>query len=92
MTRSVIWTLDSYTGVETSFTWGDVHAVDVAWTPQQRAVAHAENMTITGSLRVIGPVVLAPATVSVLGLGIGLVLDTEAWDFVQLWVQLVVLC
>jgi uncharacterized membrane protein len=42
----------------------------------------------TGSLRVLGPLVLAPATVAVLGLGIGLVLDTDAWDFGQLWVQL----
>src|SRR5207247_11460883 len=31
---------------------------------------------------------LAPATVAVLGLGIGLVVDTDAWDFGQLWVQL----
>ena len=42
----------------------------------------------TGSLRVLGPLVLGPATVAVLGLGIGLVVDTEAWDFGQLWVQL----
>jgi hypothetical protein len=32
--------------------------------------------------------VLAPATIAVLGLGIGLVVDTDAWDFGQLWVQL----
>jgi len=42
----------------------------------------------TGSLRFIGPLVLAPATVSVLALGIALVVDTDAWDFGQLWVQL----
>jgi uncharacterized membrane protein len=42
----------------------------------------------TGSLRVLGPLVLAPATVAVLGLGIWLVVDSEAWDFGQLWVQL----
>ena len=36
----------------------------------------------------LGPLVLGPATVAVLGLGIGLVVDTEAWDFGQLWVQL----
>ena len=42
----------------------------------------------TGSLRSIGPAVLAPATISVLGLGIGLVVDTDEWDFGQLWVQL----
>jgi uncharacterized membrane protein len=42
----------------------------------------------TGSLRVLGPLVLAPATLAVLALGIWLVLDSEAWDFGQLWVQL----
>jgi uncharacterized membrane protein len=42
----------------------------------------------TGSLRVLGPLVLAPATVAVLGLGMWLVVDSEAWDFGQLWLQL----
>jgi uncharacterized membrane protein len=42
----------------------------------------------TTSLRVIGPLALAPAAVSALGLGIGLVLDSAAWDFGQFWVQL----
>ncbi len=42
----------------------------------------------TSRMRVVGPLVLAPATVAVLGLGIGLVVDTDAWDFGQLWVQL----
>ena len=42
----------------------------------------------TASLRVLGPLVLAPATVSVLGLGIGLLLESEAWDFGQLWLRL----
>ena len=42
----------------------------------------------TGSLRVLGPLVLAPATLAVLGLGIGLVVDTDVWDFGQLWLQL----
>ena len=40
------------------------------------------------SLRVIGPVVLAPATIAVLGLGIWMVLNSAAWDFKQEWVQL----
>ena len=42
----------------------------------------------TGSLRVLGPLVLAPATIAVLGLGIGLVVDSDVWDFGQLWVGL----
>ena len=51
--------------------------------PDSRAIGR-----FTGSLRVLGPLVLAPATVAVLGLGLGLVLDSEAWNFGQLWVQL----
>ena len=41
-----------------------------------------------GSLRVLGPLVLAPATVAVLGFGVGLVLEGDAWSFDQFWVQL----
>jgi uncharacterized membrane protein len=40
------------------------------------------------NLRFIGPRVLAPATVAVFGLGLWLVLNSAAWDFGQLWVQL----
>ena len=39
-----------------------------------------------GLLRVVGPAVLAPATIAVLGLGVWLVLDSAAWDFGQAWV------
>jgi len=42
----------------------------------------------TATMRATAPFVLAPATVAVLGLGIGLVVDADAWDFGQLWVQL----
>jgi uncharacterized membrane protein len=51
----------------------------------------AERDTISGfvaSLAVIGPLILAPAMIAVLGLGIWLVLDSDAWDFGQAWVQL----
>jgi uncharacterized membrane protein len=41
-----------------------------------------------GNLRVIGPRVLAPATVGVLALGVWLVLESDGWGFEQLWVQL----
>jgi uncharacterized membrane protein len=40
------------------------------------------------SLRVIGPAILAPATIAVFGLGLWMVLDSTAWDFGQTWVQL----
>ena len=39
-------------------------------------------------LPVVGPRVLAPATIAVVGLGVWLVLDSTAWDFGQFWVQL----
>ena len=39
-------------------------------------------------LPVVGPRVLAPATIGVVGLGAWLVLDSAAWDFGQFWVQL----
>lgn len=38
------------------------------------------------NLRVVGPAVLAPASVTTLGLGVWLVLDSAAWDFGQAWV------
>jgi uncharacterized membrane protein len=41
-----------------------------------------------GSLRRIGPLVLAPAPVLLVGMGIWAVADSDAWDFGQLWVQL----
>ncbi len=41
-----------------------------------------------GNLRVIGPLVLAPATFGVVGLGVWMVLDSSAWEFGQFWVQL----
>jgi uncharacterized membrane protein len=40
------------------------------------------------SVRLIGPLVLAPATVAVTGFGVWLVIDSDAWDFGQTWVWL----
>jgi uncharacterized membrane protein len=42
----------------------------------------------TADLRALGPRVLAPATVAVVGLGVWLVLDSAAWGFGQVWVQI----
>ena len=47
--------------------------------------AHAVARFVS-NLRVIGPAVLAPSTVTTLGLGAWLVLDSVAWDFGQTWV------
>jgi uncharacterized membrane protein len=41
-----------------------------------------------GNLRVVGPVLFLPALLAVLGLGIWLVLDSNAWEFGQTWVWL----
>ncbi len=48
----------------------------------------SEVVRFIGSLRVIGPIVLAPAPVLVIGLGIWLVSDSASWDFDQTWVQI----
>lgn len=42
----------------------------------------------SASLRRIGPLTLAPATIAVVSLGIGLVLDSNAWHFSQGWIVL----
>jgi uncharacterized membrane protein len=40
------------------------------------------------SLRMIGPLVLAPAAVALVGFGIWLVVNSAAWDFGQTWIRL----
>jgi uncharacterized membrane protein len=40
------------------------------------------------ALRRVGPVLLAPATVATIGVGVWLVLESAAWDFGQFWIQL----
>src|SRR3954471_12599387 len=38
------------------------------------------------TLRVLGPAVLAPATIAVVGFGVWVVLDDESWHFGQTWI------
>lgn len=40
------------------------------------------------SLRVLGPVVLAPSVFGVLAFGLWLVFESPAWDFGQRWIQI----
>src|SRR5262245_13541766 len=40
------------------------------------------------SLRIVFPLLFGPASLAVLGFGIWLVLDSDAWDFGQAWVIL----
>jgi uncharacterized membrane protein len=51
-----------------------------------RSGDHTAVQRFVGSLRVIGPLVLAPATVAVVGFGVWMVLDNEAWGFDQTWI------
>jgi uncharacterized membrane protein len=49
----------------------------------------AETVTrFVGNLRLIGPLLFAPAMAVVLGLGIWLVIDNDAWGFGQAWIRL----
>ena len=45
-----------------------------------------ELRRFTASLGVIGPAVLGPATIAVVGLGVWLVLDSDVWGFGQTWI------
>ena len=42
---------------------------------------------LVGTLRAVGPLVMAPMPVILLGFVIWMVADNEAWDFGQTWVQ-----
>jgi uncharacterized membrane protein len=40
------------------------------------------------ALPILGPAVLAPATIGVVGFGVWLVLDSDTWEFGQTWIVL----
>jgi uncharacterized membrane protein len=50
-----------------------------------------EVARFVAALRVVGPATLAPAMLGVLGFGVWLVLDSDAWSFGQTWVWLALL-
>ena len=52
------------------------------------ALRSGDVARFVGSLRVVGPFVLAPASSLVLAFGIWMVLDSSAWDFGQTWIWL----
>jgi uncharacterized membrane protein len=66
--------------------FGGLVALTVLATHVLRSGEREALARFVGSLGAIGPFVLAPATVAVLGFGIWLVLDTDAWDFGQTWI------
>jgi uncharacterized membrane protein len=47
-----------------------------------------ETGRFLGTLRVIGPLALAPAPITLLAAGLAAVGDSDTWDFGQRWVQL----
>lgn len=47
-----------------------------------------EVARFVSALRVVGPATLAPAMLGVVGFGVWLVLDSDAWSFGQTWVWL----
>jgi hypothetical protein len=49
---------------------------------------HDAIVRFVGALRVVGPLVLAPAMIAVVGLGVWLALDGEAWSLRQTWIWL----
>jgi uncharacterized membrane protein len=53
-----------------------------------RASERDAVMHFVAALRVVGPVSLAPASIAVVGFGVWLVIDSDAWDFGQTWVIL----
>jgi uncharacterized membrane protein len=72
-----------------AMTWvGGLVALNVLASHVLRAREPDAVARFVGSLPVIGPVLLAPATVAVLGFGIWLTIDGDAWGFGQTWVWL----
>jgi uncharacterized membrane protein len=67
---------------------GGLVALSVLATQVLRSGERDAVARFVGSLRVIGPLVLAPATVALLGFGIWLVVNSAAWDFGQTWIRL----
>jgi uncharacterized membrane protein len=67
---------------------GGLVALSVLATLVHRGADHDAISRFVGSLRVFGPVVLAPAALALLGFGIWLVVDADAWDFGQTWILL----
>jgi uncharacterized membrane protein len=53
-----------------------------------RGGEHEAVARFVASLRLIGPLTLAPAMVAVVGFGIWLVLESDAWGFGQTWIWL----
>jgi uncharacterized membrane protein len=67
---------------------GGVVAVTVLAGNVLRSGTHDAVDRFVVSLRVLGPLTLGPASLAVLGFGIWLVLDSEAWNLGQAWIIL----
>jgi uncharacterized membrane protein len=67
---------------------GGLVALGVLATQVLRSGKRDDVVGFVSSLRVIGPLTLAPASIAVLGFGIWMVIDNEGWDFGQTWIVL----
>lgn len=67
---------------------GGLVALNVLVLVVLRSGGSEEVARFVSALRVVGPATLAPAMLGVVGFGVWLVLDSDAWSFGQTWVWL----
>lgn len=56
----------------------------------RRSTELASYHEFAGTLGYVGPRVLMPGVIAVLVFGLWMVLESEAWDFSQLWIQIAI--
>src|SRR5262245_15703098 len=56
----------------------------------RRSKELASYQEFAGTLGYVGPRVLMPGVIAVLVFGLWMVLESEAWDFSQLWIQIAI--
>jgi hypothetical protein len=67
---------------------GGLVALNVLVAVVLRSGGEGEVARFVSTLRIVGPATLAPAMLGVVGFGIWLVLESDAWRFGQAWVWL----
>jgi uncharacterized membrane protein len=79
----------SFLHIVAAMVWvGGIVALNVLATQVLRSGEPEAVARFTGSLRFLGPLVLAPAVAALFAFGMWMVFDSEAWDFGQGWLQL----
>jgi uncharacterized membrane protein len=78
-----------YLHVVAAMVWvGGLVALNVLVAVVLRSGGEGEVARFVSTLRIVGPATLAPAMLGVVGFGIWLVLESDAWSFGQAWVWL----